>query len=109
MGADLCSQSKGSACFLHNFCQSHVPPCTIIYLIFKNLFSLFKKRLFFLIFLIFFLLEKGEGREKEEEKHQCVSAFRMLPTVDLSCNPGLCPDWEIEPATLWFTGQHSVH
>ena len=41
---------------------------------------------------IYLFLERGEGREKE--KHQCVVASSMLPTVYLACNPGMCPDWE---------------
>ena len=33
-------------------------------------------------------------REREAEKHQCVVTSRALPTGDLVCNPGMCPDWE---------------
>ena len=47
---------------------------------------------FFSRFYLF--LEKGEGREKDGEKHQCVVASRVIPTGDLACNPGMCPDWE---------------
>ena len=32
--------------------------------------------------------------EKEGEKHQCVVAPRVPPAGDLTCNPGMCPDWE---------------
>ena len=49
----------------------------------------------FLIFFRFYLLERGEGREKErEEKHQCVVASSTPPTGDLAHNPGMGPDWE---------------
>ena len=49
---------------------------------------------FFLRFYLF--LERGEGKEKErEKKHQCVVASHELPTGDLTCNPGMCPDWEL--------------
>ena len=48
---------------------------------------------FFLILFIYFL-DRGEGREKEGEKHQCVVASRAPPTGDLAHNQGLCPDWE---------------
>ena len=44
--------------------------------------------------LIYLFLERGEGREKEGEKHQCVVASCTPPTRDLACNPGMCPDWE---------------
>ena len=43
---------------------------------------------------IYLFLERGEGKEKEEEKHLCVSAFLKPPTGDLAYNPGMCPDWE---------------
>ena len=47
---------------------------------------------FFLRFHLF--LERGEGRGREGEKHQCMVAFHVLPTGDLARSPGLCPDWE---------------
>ena len=61
--------------------------------------KLFKKILFIFIILffkrfIYLLLERGEGREKEGEKHPCVVASHMPPTGDLACNPGTCPHWE---------------
>ena len=43
---------------------------------------------------IYLFLERGEGREKEREKYQCVVASHVAPTGDLACNPGMCPDWE---------------
>ena len=33
--------------------------------------------------------------EREGEKHQCVVASHMPSTGDLACNPGMCPDWEL--------------
>ena len=46
-------------------------------------------------------LERGEGREKERkrniavrEKHRSVASCMPL-TGDLACNPGMCPDWEL--------------
>ena len=47
-------------------------------------FSLFSKR--FYLFL---------ERVREGEKHQCVVASHVPPTWDLACNPGMCPDWEL--------------
>ena len=46
----------------------------------------------FYIHIIF--LARGEGREKEREKHQCVVASCAPPTGDLAYNAGMCPDWE---------------
>ena len=38
--------------------------------------------------------ETGREREKEGEKHQCVVASHT-PTRNPACNPGTCPDWEL--------------
>ena len=51
---------------------------------------IFKKRLYRVIFR-----ERGREGEREAEKHQCVVAPRTPQTVDLPCNPGVCPDWEL--------------
>ena len=40
---------------------------------------------------IYLFLERG----REGEKHQCVVATRVPPTGDLACNPGMCPDQEL--------------
>ena len=50
---------------------------------------------FFLRFYLFILRERGKEGEKEGEKHQCVAASCASPTGDLACNPGMCPDWEL--------------
>ena len=42
----------------------------------------------------YLFLERGEGREWEGKKHQCVVASRVPPTRDLARNPGMCPDWK---------------
>ena len=57
----------------------------------------------------YLLLERREGREKERERN--INAW--LPFLHpLHWGPGPQPrhvPWlEIEPATLWFTGQHSI-
>ena len=49
-----------------------------------NGWSIFFKR-------FYLLLERGEGKEKEGEKHQCVVASHVPPTGDLAHNPGMCP------------------
>ena len=46
------------------------------------------------ILFIYFLRQK-KGGEREGEKHQCVVASHVPLTEDLACNPGLCPDWEL--------------
>ena len=46
-------------------------------------------------FTYLFILDSGEGREKEREKHQYVVASCMLPTGDLARNPGICPNCKL--------------
>ena len=48
----------------------------------------------FIKILFYLFLERGEGREKEGEKHQCVVSSHVPSTGDPARNPGLCPDWE---------------
>ena len=48
----------------------------------------------FLNDFIYLFLERGEEKEKGEEKHLCVVASQVPPTGDLACNPGMCTDWE---------------
>ena len=58
--------------------------------------SLFKKD------FIYLFLEREEGRKRGRETSMCVAACAP-PTGDLACNPGLCPDWELNrrPFALW--------
>ena len=38
---------------------------------------------------------RGEGREEEREKNNCVvDNSHTPPTGNLAHNPGICPDWE---------------
>ena len=63
----------------------------------SSLFLMKTFHLGFRLFLkdfIYLFLERGEGREEEGEKHQCVVASCTPPTGDLACNPGMCHDWE---------------
>ena len=45
------------------------------------------------ISFIYFQTEWEEGRKRG--KHQCVVASCAPPTGDMACNPGMCPDWEL--------------
>ena len=59
---------------------------------------------------IYLFLERGERREKEKERNISVwLRLKMPPTGDQACNTGMCPEWEFDPVTLWFSGQHSIH
>ena len=52
----------------------------------------FFKILFIYLFIYF---REGKGGRKKGEKQQCVVASCMLPTGDLSHNPGMCHGWEL--------------
>ena len=54
--------------------------CSFLYHHFKNIYL--------------FIFREGKGRGKRG-KHQCVVPSRAPPTGDLACNPGMCPDWEL--------------
>ena len=51
--------------------------------------------LYIYIFKRFHLFIFRERKGEKGEKHQCVVASGTPPTGDLVCNPGLCPDWEL--------------
>ena len=59
----------------------------------------FLKKIYLLI------LDRGEGKEKEREKHQCVVASHEPLSRDLSYNPDMCSDWESKqwPFCLLYT------
>ena len=46
-----------------------------------------------MVFLKILFIFRQKGRE--EEKHQCAVASRTPLNEDLACNPGMCPDWEM--------------
>ena len=52
---------------------------------------------------IYLLLDRGEGREKEEERNINVWLPFSCPTPgNLACSPGMCPDWELNQRPLGF-------
>ena len=58
------------------------------------------------LFRFYLLSEREEEREKERERnsngreiHESVASC-MLPTGDLACNPGMCPNWELNQQPL---------
>ena len=59
---------------------------------------------FLKICLLIYLL-----REEERERNINEWLPHMPPTGNLGHNPDMCPRLRIEPVTLWFTGQHSIH
>ena len=67
----------------------------------NKVFFLSHQNLWFFLKILFLFLERGERREKErerkidvQEKHQLITSL-MSPTGDLACNPGMCPEWEL--------------
>ena len=60
--------------------------------------KLFPLILFFKDF-IYLCLERGKEGEREGVSRSlsswgCLKVSQAPPTVDLACNPGMCPDWE---------------
>ena len=71
--------------------SSRIFHCYILCKVFLNEF-------YFIIFLRFYLFifrERGGEGEREGEKHQFVVASCSPPTGDLTHNPGMCPDREL--------------
>ena len=67
-----------------------------------------------LLFLkILFIFREREGRERGRETSMCERHMDRLPPTGPQLGPGPqprhVPRLGIEPATLWFTGQHSIH
>ena len=50
--------------------------------------------IFKIYLFIFIFRERGREGERGGEKHQCVCLLGALIN-DLACNPGMCPDWEL--------------
>ena len=50
--------------------------------------------LFFFEDFIYLCSERREGREEERERNVSMWLPLAPPTGDLTCNPGLCPDWD---------------
>ena len=61
--------------------------------------------LFFFSKIFYSFSDRGEGKEKERENHQYVVPSHVLPTGDLACNSGMCPDWESNP---WSSASQST-
>ena len=65
----------------------------------KYLFVVLMNLVFFKDFIYLFL-EREEGKEKERERN-----INVWPhTGGLTCNPGMCPDWEVN---LWPFGSQA--
>ena len=75
--------------YIHKHIYTWRLQLNIKFLTLGNMLSFFK-RLYLFIFR-----ERGRKGEREGEKHQCVTASCATPTGDLACNPGMCPDWEL--------------
>ena len=67
----------------------------------------FLKNIFFKDF-IYLILERGEGKEKGRETSMCGCLLRA-PYWGPGLHPRHVPWLGIEPVTLWFAGQCSIH
>ena len=67
-----------------------------VFFILKLVFRCSSSYSFFLRLYLFIFRERGRVGERKGEKHQCVVASHAPPpTGNLACNPGMCPDWEL--------------
>ena len=41
------------------------------------------------------MLERGEGEKERTRNIHVWLSLTLPPTGDLACNPGMCPDWEL--------------
>ena len=62
----------------------------------------------FLEFILFYFLERGEGREKERERNVICGCPLCAPYWEPGLQLRHMPWLGITLATLWFTGQHSI-
>ena len=67
----------------------------------SNPYQVIEHFFFFLDYLFIIFRERERAGEREGEKHQCVVASHMA--LAPGRNPGMCPDWELNQATLCFT------
>ena len=63
---------------------------------------------FYFLNCTYFSLDRGEGREKGRETSMC-DCLSCTPYWRPGLQPSHVPWVGIEPATLWFTGWHSIH
>ena len=78
------------------------------------LISVFSVGLHIFLKRFYLFLGRGEGSEKEGEKHHCareisVNCLSHAPSWEPGLQPRHVPWLGIEPAILWFAGWHSAH
>ena len=73
--------------------------CVFVCLFFKNILFIY----------LFIFRQRGREGERKGEKHPCVVASRTPHTGEPGLQSKDVPQLGIEPATLWFTGWHSIH
>ena len=61
------------------------------------------------IFYLFIYRQRGREGEREGKKRQYLVASCMPRMGEAGPQPRHVPQLGIEPVTLWFTGQHSIH
>ena len=66
-----------------------------------------KLKYFFFLNFIYLFLDTGEERKRGRET-SVYGCFSRIPYWGHGLQPRHVPQLGIEPATLWFTGQHST-
>ena len=83
-------EKKNNSCFLIFSCElyNHVVKTTP-YVLDCYIYKIQRIDIFFKVLFIF----RERGREGERETSMC-GCLLHAPNGDLTCNPGMCPDWE---------------
>ena len=90
-----------SGCILKYF-SSFFTYCSIFCNDFFFFISFYFQLWFFILLLCFFKREREGGRKRGRETSMWERNMDQLPllsamTRDQTCNPGMCPDWELNP------------
>ena len=58
---------------------------------------------YLLIFFFFFFFFREEGRKRNINQLPPIHILTGTPTSDQTHNPGICPDWELnpQPFSVW--------
>ena len=64
---------------------------------------------YFKDFYLFIIFRERRREGGEGEKRQCVVTSCAPPTGDLTCNPGVCLDWELNEQPFASQSQRSIH
>ena len=82
--------------------QKHnsISSCNLLLIYTTFIFVILTFLLLILFIYLFIFRKRGREGEREGVKHQCVVASCTPLAGDMACNPGMCPDWELNRNAL---------